>query len=1294
MPQGAPLSICKSDIGSADKTEEENCQNTGGDQDPMGKVVCYLKSENYKIFANIGLSGAVMYRHAVVLDTGAGPNCIRTDALPPGARGKLEAPPDFGVFDANGKPLTLEGCIKLDVEVGKCRVTASFIVCRHLQVGTILGTDFTNLHVHSIMCRDGFVEMKDGSQAEIIRQRAGKDEDAPVKRVLTSPLIRVAEQIRLAPGSQTWVKVTSKKRGEVYIEPAPRRAHRPGLNPANGVVMVRPDVPFWILVANTSAVPILLPKRAIVGIARESPNWIAPTAFTLQTLLLGKTNDSHCPPNEETAAPPSNSVDDIDLSRFPAEHHDRVRKMLSRFAPMWDGKLGTIEATEHAIDLEPDSVPFRQPPYRAGHRDREFEESEIKKMLKEKVIRPSHSPWASPVVLAPKGDGSLRFCVDYRRLNAVTKRDSYPLPRMDDCIDSLGEARYFTTLDANSGYWQLPMREKDIPKTAFVTHSGLYEYLRMPFGLKNAPASFQRALDIILSGHNWKTCLVYIDDIIVFSKDAESHIQDVETILTALQQAGVSLKFKKCLFFTDSVRYLGHIVRPGTLEVDDSHVKSLREAKPPRTPTELRSFLGFANVYRRFVPSFTEKARPLYELLKGNPKAIPEIREEAEVAFYTLITAITSPPVLAIPRRGLRYSLDTDASKYQVGCALFQTQEGGERRPIGFWSRTLTAPEKNYSVSEQECLSVIYGITTCRPYLVGEDFDLYTDHNCLRWLMEIVDPSGRLMRWRLRLSEYQFTIHHKKGYLNTQADAVSRLPSDGHTTEHENYEVPCLAIGTETPPPEQISTHELLQEQERDELCQTLRTRLDRGEQWSFEVNPESGILERVLPTHRAMVIPESLRPRLLDLEHTPVCAGHDGGRRMYQTLRRRYYWPRMAVDCYDMVAACKECSRERIHLQNNSEEVRLFPASNPLEDVAMDLLGELPRTPRGNTHLLVIVDRFTKLVRTVPLSNTSSWSLAKAFTTNWVFIFGPPKTILTDKGSNFTSKFMQEVHRSIGIKPKMTTAYHPQTNGQTERYNRTIVAALRKYCSDHPRDWDLFTDAITFGYNSHVHTSTGLTPFDLVISRPPNMAAIEKLPGTGNLTHKEARVAWLRRLGPAIHLARAEMDKAQARFKRNHDARLRKRKKNLCQGDFVWIRREKTALPAGNRHKLAARADGPYRVTQINEKTVIIDRGPVRDEVHINRVEKAPAPRENQSPTTRNPPRQGQREGQEGYVVDKITGHGLNDEGYTEFRVKWMYHTAQTWEPVAHLPYSHIHRYCKRQGIELPANIGEARPG
>ncbi|MGH0053304.1 MAG: reverse transcriptase/ribonuclease H family protein, partial [Sphaerochaetaceae bacterium] len=471
------------------------------------------------------------------------------------------------------------------------------------------------------------------------------------------------------------------------------------------------------------------------------------------------------------------TIDDARLEHLSEEHRDRVREILNKFPSMWNGTLGEINTIEHNIDLIPGTKAFFSHPYRAGPKQRAVAQAEIDRMLRLGVIEKAQSPWASPVVFAPKKDGTLRFCVDYRRLNSVTIRDTYPIPKMDECIDSLGDASIFTTLDCNSGYWQTPLAKDDRDKTAFTCHAGLYRFIRMPFGLMNAPATFQRALDMILSRFKWKTCLVYLDDVIIYSNNMDDHFKHVEEILSCLSNAGITLKLKKCDFFTDTVNYLGHKIRPGHLETDKAVTAALKEAKHPRDQTELKSFLGLCNVYRRFVPRYSHVAAPLNKLLrKDQAFKLGPLTPDQKQAFDSLVKAVTEPPVLALPKLGLPYSVDTDASDYQVGCALFQTYPDGTRKPIGYWSRSWTSAEKTYSVTEKECLAVVYVLLALRPYLIMEKTTVHTDYASLRWLMTITDPSGRLMHWRLRLSEYDFEVQYKKGLKNYQADALSRLP--------------------------------------------------------------------------------------------------------------------------------------------------------------------------------------------------------------------------------------------------------------------------------------------------------------------------------------------------------------------------------------------------------------------------------------------------------------------------------------------------------------------------------------
>ena len=391
-----------------------------------------------------------------------------------------------------------------------------------------------------------------------------------------------------------------------------------------------------------------------------------------------------------------------------------VLEMLRKHSSLWSGALGTIRATEHCIPLEAGTKPIRSMPYRKGPAMREMVAKEVNKMLKAGVIEPASTEWASPVVPVRKKDGSLRFCVDYRRLNAKTAADSYPLPRIDDCIDSLGDAAVFTTLDCNSGYWQIPVALEDRDKTTFTTHMGTFRRLRMPFGLKGAPATFQRALDIILSGVRWQICLVYLDDVIVFSRTDAEHTRHVDTVLSLLRSYGISLKLKKCTFFRPKVHFLGHVISPGKLSVADTAADAFKTFTFPTTLTQVRSFLGACNVYRRFVKGFAKKARPLTDMTRKYSD--PDFYNPTELqlqAFENLKKCMIAPPILALPRHGRPYMIDTDASAYQLSCTLLQEhEEPNDWRPVGYWSCSLSDSERNYSATERECFAVVGAVRT------------------------------------------------------------------------------------------------------------------------------------------------------------------------------------------------------------------------------------------------------------------------------------------------------------------------------------------------------------------------------------------------------------------------------------------------------------------------------------------------------------------------------------------------------------------------------------------------------
>ena len=397
-------------------------------------------------------------------------------------------------------------------------------------------------------------------------------------------------------------------------------------------------------------------------------------------------------------------------------------------------------------------------------------------MLRDEVIRPSTSPWASPVVMVKKRDGTMRFCVDFRKMNDATIKDAHPLPRIDDTLESLHGAQYFTTLDLKSGYWQVPIREEDKEKTAFRTSSGqLYEFNQLPFGLCNAPATFSRLMDRTLAGLAWNICLYYLNDIIVFSSTWAEHLERLRAVFERLRRANLKLGAHKCHLAAREVSYLGYRVTSEGLELEPRLMEAISKLPPPINVAEVRSFLGLVSYYRKFVKRISDKAAPLNHLLhKDHPW---KWTRECQEAFQTLKGEIASRPVSAYPDFSKPFRLYTDASNLGLGAILAQKQDGKEKI-ICCASRTLNNSETNYSTTKKECLAIVWGVQVFRPFLVATHFEILTDHYALQWLRSMKSTSAILHRWAAALEDYRFTILHRPGKLQGHVDALSRLPTE------------------------------------------------------------------------------------------------------------------------------------------------------------------------------------------------------------------------------------------------------------------------------------------------------------------------------------------------------------------------------------------------------------------------------------------------------------------------------------------------------------------------------------
>lgn len=480
-----------------------------------------------------------------------------------------------------------------------------------------------------------------------------------------------------------------------------------------------------------------------------------------------------------------------------------------------------------------------------------------------------------------------------------------------------------------------------------------------------------------------------------------------------------------------------------------------------------------------------------------------------------------------------------------------------------------------------------------------------------------------------------------------------------------------------------LSPEEIVASQRTDAFCQNVITLLGTKQHRAFYEDPADGILKRRHPADRSLiqiVVPAALRERLCTMAHAPVLAGHPGQSRMFYTLRESYYWPQMAADIAATVCNCAKCARNRLRLRRHLNRLQLFPATGPLESVAIDILGPLPRSATGKRFLLVITDRYTKLTQVAPLATITAYHVAVAFCEVWVFKYGPPASLLSDNGTQVTSKFFQSVCKLLGLRNDYTSAYHPQTNGQTERYNRTVLEMLRSYVNEHQSDWDRYASTLTYAYNNHVHRSTGTKPFDLVLSRPPPDFTRHH-PTPRPRASNDVRRDFVQRLDAAFSKADATLRAVQARYKRDFDKRVRPTRNPLVAGDFVFLDTTDGVTKMG---KLRTPAEGPHRILSADTRTVLLDRDGIAELVSVDRVVKAPAPPTGEAPLYMATEAELADKATEGpsYVVERITDHAFDDDGQTLFHVKWEGFRERTWEPRKNLPEELVMRYFARRGL------------
>ncbi|KAG7568203.1 Ribonuclease H-like superfamily [Arabidopsis thaliana x Arabidopsis arenosa] len=830
--------------------------------------------------------------------------------------------------------------------------------------------------------------------------------------------------------------------------------------------------------------------------------------------------------------------------------HPEITEVLQEFDDVFPQELPEhlppLREIQHQIDFAPGVMLPNRPHYRMSPHEHEELRRQVEELLRKGHIRESLSPCAVPALLIPKKDGTWRMCVDSRAINKITVRYRFPIPRLDDLLDQIGAAKIFSKIDLKSGYHQIRIRPGDEWKTAFKTREGLFEWLVMPFGLSNAPSTFMRVMNQALRPFIGKFVVVYFDDILIFSSSLTDHCSHLREVLRVLQAEKLFAAKQKCEFGVSELLFLGYVVSDKGLSVDLSKVEAIRSWPVPRTISEVRSFHGLASFYRRFVSHFSTIMAPITNCMREGKFEWPP---EATAAFELIKEKLTTAPILVLPDFTLPFELHCDASKLGIGAVLSQ-----QSRPVAFYSEKLSGARSRYSTYDVEFYAIVQAIKHWRHYLVHREFVLFTDHDALRHLDSQAKVSSRHASWIAYLQQFTFSIRHQSGKTNRVADALSRRHSLITTMNTSVLGFAALADLYPTDP-----------------FFGRIFVEATNGVSDGYTLH--EGFLFRGL----RLCIPEcSLRLQIIRELHTE---GHVGRDRTLQLVTASYFWPSLRRDVERFVERCRVCQQAKGRASNAGLYLPLPIPTQPWTDISMDFVLGLPRTQRGNDSIFVVVDRFSKMAHFIPCKKTTdAVSVAVLFFREIYRLHGLPSSIVSDRDTRFLSHFWRSLWKLLGTSLDMSTAYHPQTDGQTEVTNRALGNLLRCLVGDHIKGWDAKLCQAEFAHNHAMNRSLGFSPFRVVYGQVPRCPLdLTTIPDKSRF-HGGA-LEFVDDLLQVHSQAKANLEASSVKYKAVADV---KRRELLFEpGDLVWVVLTKDRLPLREYNKLKSRKIGPVEVLE-----------------------------------------------------------------------------------------------------------------
>jgi len=816
-------------------------------------------------------------------------------------------------------------------------------------------------------------------------------------------------------------------------------------------------------------------------------------------------------------------------------------------------ELGKTKLMPHSIQIIKDAAPIKQKTYRLSKVQADALKEELTKLLENNLIEPSCSPWSSPVILVPKKNKKWRMCIDFRKLNDITVKDAYCLPLIDEILFSIGrKVKVFTTIDLFSGFHQIPMNEEDIPKTSFSTIYGNYQFKVMPFGLCNAPGTFQREMNRIFFPLIGRCLFVYIDDLIVFSNSYEEHLDDLFEVFKIIRENGLKLNLEKCNFFQNKVELLGHTISTDGIEPIQTKVKVVAEWLPPNTVNQLQSFLGSVGYYRKFIYNFASIAKPLFSLLKKKAQFLWTDKENE--SFEELKRRLITAPILRMPDFSKQFIIRTDASFFGLGGVLLQNDDEGKERPIHFISRSLKPAEKNYGITDLEGTAAAFCVKKFKSYISGNPYEtlLYTDHKPLVSLFKSKETNNaRQTRWVLLLSMLKVKVIYEPGKKNYIADALSRFRS-------KKEEIISTIISEVT------STDD-------DELLKTFEVKFVKIKNENYYV--DNG-------TFRKVISDDKEKLKLILAAHN---VGHEGIFKTYNRLKRDYYWTNMALDVKYIVTTCKRCQLFKPQTSNSMTETIPTKPGLPFSKVGLDIVGPLPLTIKGNQYIIVLVDYLTKWVEAEPTSTIEStdviYFLSKVFARH-----GIPEVLITDNGPQFRSDKTKSFLDLYGVFVHYTAVYHPESNGMVENRNKEIGKYLRILCNNNPSIWDEILPSALWALRTTKNETTKFSSFELLYGRR-DLQPFELIVNLDKKEDYESQEEYLiRRFTKHHKWIKEAINNIQTANRIWEDRRkqMRRLKAEYKPGDLVLIK-------LINRRKLDPYFVGPMKIVKKQLNTVTV---------------------------------------------------------------------------------------------------------